>query len=77
MQLTAQDRHLDYYKQQFGIWHCQRYYTQAHREAGSGDTSPGPPNLFQEKGPQEAFLFLGCIFALVLLLLLSMSGLNE
>ena len=25
---------------------------------GAGDTSPSPPNLFREKGPHEAFLFL-------------------
>ena len=33
--------------------------TQAHREGGgTGDTSPGPPNFFLEKGPHEAFLFI-------------------
>ena len=49
------------------------------RVGGAGDTSLGPPNLFQEKGPHEAFklilifTFLGCLFMLFLFLSLSIA----
>ena len=70
----------------YTVWclqQCREETQQAHRGGGAGDTSPGPPNLFREKGPHEAFksffAFLGCIITLFLLLSLSiaLSGPND